>query len=150
MLHNLDSLLETSVLLGSGHVSNTILHEASEEMKLEFLPKIFRNEGQWSITYTEPSAGTDIGSLQTRAAELARETNSIGAIWDGQEHLDDFEPLAGIGPVYEQRLYEAGITTYAALAATTPEQLAEICQAPSMQEPNYADWIEQAKALLKE
>jgi len=52
-----------------GTIANTILHEASEEMKREFLPKIFRNEGQWSITYTEPSAGTDIGSLQTRAVD---------------------------------------------------------------------------------
>ena len=53
-----------------GTIANTLLHEANEEMKLEFLPKIFRNEGQWSITYTEPSAGTDIGSLQTRAVDM--------------------------------------------------------------------------------
>lgn len=52
-----------------GTIANTIYHEASEEMKQEFLPKIFRNEGQWSITYTEPTAGTDIGSLQTRAVD---------------------------------------------------------------------------------
>lgn len=52
-----------------GTIANTILHEASEEMKREFLPKIFRNEGQWSITYTEPQAGTDIGNLQTRATD---------------------------------------------------------------------------------
>ena len=52
-----------------GTIANTILHEASEEMKREFLPKIFRNEGQWSITYMEPQAGTDIGNLQTRAVD---------------------------------------------------------------------------------
>ncbi|MDX1735568.1 MAG: acyl-CoA dehydrogenase family protein, partial [Halioglobus sp.] len=52
-----------------GTIANTILHEASEAMKREFLPKIFRNEGQWSITYTEPNAGTDIGNLQTRAVD---------------------------------------------------------------------------------
>jgi alkylation response protein AidB-like acyl-CoA dehydrogenase len=52
-----------------GTIANTILHEASEEMKQDFLPKIFNNEGQWSITYTEPNAGTDIGSLQTRAVD---------------------------------------------------------------------------------
>tara|TARA_R110000823_G_scaffold132777_3_gene261190 strand:- start:21841 stop:23034 length:1194 start_codon:yes stop_codon:yes gene_type:complete len=52
-----------------GTIANTIFHEASEGMKQEFLPKIFRNEGQWSITYTEPGAGTDIGSLQTRAID---------------------------------------------------------------------------------
>ena len=52
-----------------GTIANTIFHEASEEMKLEFLPKIFNNEGQWSITYTEPGAGTDIGSLQMRCID---------------------------------------------------------------------------------
>ena len=52
-----------------GTIANTIFHEASEEMKKEFLPKIFTNQGQWSITYTEPGAGTDIGSLQTRAVD---------------------------------------------------------------------------------
>jgi len=52
-----------------GTIANTIFHEASEEMKKEFLPRIFRNEGQWSITYTEPGAGTDIGSLQTRCID---------------------------------------------------------------------------------
>ena len=33
---------------------------------MDLLPKIFRNEGQWAITYTEPNAGTDLGSLQCR------------------------------------------------------------------------------------
>jgi len=48
-----------------GTVASTIFHAASEEMKKEFLPKIFRNEGQWSITYSEPNAGTDIGNIST-------------------------------------------------------------------------------------
>ncbi len=52
-----------------GTIGSTIFHVASEEMKREWLPKIFRNEGQWSITYSEPNAGTDIGSMQTRAVD---------------------------------------------------------------------------------
>jgi hypothetical protein len=52
-----------------GVVANTILNEGSEEMKREFLPKIFRNEGQWALTYTEPGAGTDIGALQCPAID---------------------------------------------------------------------------------
>ena len=52
-----------------GTIASTIFHVASEAMKLEFLPKIFRNEGQWAITYTEPNAGTDLGSLQCRAID---------------------------------------------------------------------------------
>jgi alkylation response protein AidB-like acyl-CoA dehydrogenase len=53
-----------------GTVGSTIFHVGSEEMKMDLLPRIFKNEGQWSITYSEPSAGTDIGSLQTRAEDM--------------------------------------------------------------------------------
>jgi alkylation response protein AidB-like acyl-CoA dehydrogenase len=52
-----------------GTIASTIFHVASEAMKMEFLPKIFRNEGQWAITYTEPNAGTDLGSMQCRAID---------------------------------------------------------------------------------
>ncbi|MBK6738464.1 MAG: acyl-CoA dehydrogenase family protein [Haliea sp.] len=51
-------------------LANTILHEASREMKREFLPKIFRNEASGPSPNTEPSAGTDIGNLQTRAVDM--------------------------------------------------------------------------------
>lgn len=50
-----------------GVIANTILHHGSEDMKQEFLPKIFRNEAQWALAYTEPEAGTDLASLQCRA-----------------------------------------------------------------------------------
>jgi len=53
-----------------GTIGATLFNVASEEMKLEWLPKIFRNEGQWAITYTEPNAGTDIGAMQTRAVDM--------------------------------------------------------------------------------
>ncbi len=52
-----------------GTVASTIYHAASEEMKKEFLPRIFNNEGQWSITYSEPNAGTDIGNIATFAED---------------------------------------------------------------------------------
>ena len=52
-----------------GVIANTIFHEGSEELKRDFLPKIFKNEGQWSITYTEPNAGTDIGSMRCAAVD---------------------------------------------------------------------------------
>ena len=50
-----------------GVIANTILHHGSEELKREFLPRIFRNEAQWALAYTEPEAGTDLASLQCRA-----------------------------------------------------------------------------------
>ena len=66
--------------------------------------------------------------------------------WDGTPP-DDFEVLPGIGEIYERRLYEAGICTYEALAATSPEQLTDICKAPPMRTPDYAAWIAMATDL---
>lgn len=50
-----------------GIIANCIFNHGSEEMKREFLPKIFRNEAQWALTYTEPEAGSDLASLRCRA-----------------------------------------------------------------------------------
>ncbi len=44
-----------------------LLHEGSEEQKREHLPKIVRGEVRWCQGYSEPGAGSDLASLQTRA-----------------------------------------------------------------------------------
>ena len=90
--------------------------------------------------------GVDLEAIKTAAMQLAAETNSLGRAWDGTPP-DDFDGLPGIGEVYERRLYEAGICTYAAMAATTPGRLAEICKAPAMRTPDYAAWIATAAEL---
>lgn len=88
----------------------------------------------------------DLAAIRADAHRLAEATGTVGYLWQG-EPPDDFEPIEGIGPVFEQRLYDAGIRTYAALAATTPEQLAQIVAAPKPSQPDYAGWIEQAQRL---
>lgn len=56
---------------------------------------------------------------------------------------DDLTELAGIGPVFATRLAQAGIATFAALAASTPERVAE---ATGATEARASDWIGQASA----
>ena len=48
-------------------VGPALMRVGSEEQKREFLPKILRAEIEFAIGYTEPEAGTDLASLQTRA-----------------------------------------------------------------------------------
>lgn len=89
----------------------------------------------------------DLESLRGQAQWLAESTGSTGAIWAAGP-VDDFERIKGIGRVYEQRLYDAGIRTYASLAASSVEELAAACQSRAPVPPDFASWIEQAKALL--
>src|SRR5262252_4852072 len=48
-------------------VAPSIMQHASEEQKKSILPKILRGEMHFAIGYTEPSAGTDLASLRTKA-----------------------------------------------------------------------------------
>jgi alkylation response protein AidB-like acyl-CoA dehydrogenase len=48
-------------------VAPTIMQYASDEHKRRILPKIARGEMHFAIGYTEPSAGTDLASLKTKA-----------------------------------------------------------------------------------
>lgn len=89
---------------------------------------------------------TDLEAIKAAAMRRAVETDSLGRTWNGAPP-DDFDGLPGIGEVYERRLYEAGICTYDALAAASPQRLAEICQAPPMREPDYAMWVSLAAEL---
>ncbi len=54
-------------LLTLNSVGPTLMALGTSEQKQRILPGIIRGEVHFSIGYTEPSAGTDLASLQTRA-----------------------------------------------------------------------------------
>lgn len=60
---------------------------------------------------------------------------------------DDLTQIKGIGPVYAQRLQEAGLATYAALAAASPQQVADVVGRKSWQAADPADWIAAAAQM---
>jgi predicted flap endonuclease-1-like 5' DNA nuclease/predicted nuclease with TOPRIM domain len=88
----------------------------------------------------------DFDDIRGDAQRLAHETGSVGRIWEAKEP-DDFEPLEGIGRLYEKKLYDAGICTFEALASTSVDRLQEICPGTKLRTPDYADWITQARRL---
>ena len=71
-------------------IGPTIMQFGSEEQKAEFLPKILKGELFFAVGYTEPSAGTDLASLKTRAVREGDEY-----VIDGQKvyttHAHDAE-----------------------------------------------------------
>ena len=63
----------------------------TEEQKRWFLPRIARADISWAQGYTEPDAGSDLASLQTRAVEDGDDFVVTGSkIWNGAHAGDDW------------------------------------------------------------
>ena len=51
---------------GVGIVGKTIIRHGNERLKqTEFLPKILTHEVEFAVGYSEPDAGSDLGSMKT-------------------------------------------------------------------------------------
>lgn len=55
--------------MGLTMIGPALLEYGNEEQKQEHIPKIVRGEIWWCQGYSEPNAGSDLASLQTRAVE---------------------------------------------------------------------------------
>ncbi len=53
--------------MGISMIGPTILDYGTEAQKARHIPPIARGEVQWCVGYSEPNAGSDLASLQTRA-----------------------------------------------------------------------------------
>ncbi len=55
--------------MGVTMIGPTILDYGTPEQKAKHLPPIVRGEVQWCVGYSEPNAGSDLASLQTKAVD---------------------------------------------------------------------------------
>jgi alkylation response protein AidB-like acyl-CoA dehydrogenase len=69
---------------GVGIVGKTIIKEASDFLKEEFLPKILRNDVEFAVGYSEPNAGSDAASMRLKAVRGERDGKQ-GWILNGQK-----------------------------------------------------------------
>ena len=91
----------------------------------------------------------DFNAIRTDALRLAKETDTQGRTWSGEEP-DDFEPIDGIGHTFEKRLYDAGICTYRALLNTPQPEIERIISKGKklVTKPDIPYWFKQATELL--
>jgi alkylation response protein AidB-like acyl-CoA dehydrogenase len=85
--------------LGTSTIGPTIMIYGTEEQKKTYIPRIATGSIRWSQGFSEPNAGSDLASLQTRAVADGDDFVINGAkIWNHSTHADVMLLLARTDP----------------------------------------------------
>jgi len=101
------------------------------------------------LTVASDEEGRLRRELEVARLEISRLQTQVSTAPGDAPAGDRLQDISGIGQVYAKRLNDAGIRTFAELAAATPQKLAEILKPQEWQTVDFDAWIRQARTFAK-
>lgn len=95
-------------------------------------------------------AAVAVGAAEAKAPAKKAEKKDAAPAKAADAAGDDLKQLSGVGPALEKKLHEAGVTTFAQIAAWTEADIADMDEKLSFKgRIEREGWVEQAKELAK-
>ncbi|PVA05974.1 50S ribosomal protein L21 [Thalassorhabdomicrobium marinisediminis] len=104
---------------------------------------------------SQPKKATKKAAVKTKDESAAPKAEAKAKVSKADkaaasEATDDLKKLSGVGPALEKKLIEGGVTSFAQIAAWTPEDVAAMDEKLSFKgRIEREGWVEQAKELAK-
>ncbi|SFB71875.1 50S ribosomal protein L21 [Tropicimonas isoalkanivorans] len=91
-----------------------------------------------------------VGGVAVAAAEPAPKASAKAEAPAAEAKADDLKKLSGVGPALEKKLHDAGVTSFAQIAAWTEADIAEMNEKLSFKgRIEREGWVDQAKELAQ-
>ncbi len=135
--------------IGAGSVSGTALAAAAPKKAKAEKPAAKAEKP--AAKAEKPAAKAEKTEKPAAKAEKAEKPAAKAEKPAAKGKGDDLQQLSGVGPALEKKLHEAGVTTFAQIAAWTDKDVAEMDEKLSFKgRIEREGWIEQAKKLAAE
>ncbi len=135
--------------IGAGSVSGAALAAAAPKKAKAEKPAVKAEKP--AAKAEKPAAKAEKTEKPAAKAEKAEKPAAKAEKPAAKGKGDDLQQLSGVGPALEKKLHEAGVTTFAQIAAWTDKDVAEMDEKLSFKgRIEREGWIEQAKKLAAE
>lgn len=122
-----------------------------QQLTLVQITEILENGGDKTGVKAAVGAGSVVVSEKPAAKPVKAEKAAPKAATKAAAGSDDLKLLSGVGPALEKKLVEAGVTSFAQIAAWTEADIAEFDEKLSFKgRIEREGWVEQAKTLAAE